>query len=308
MPGAGQPVWDRIPSAPAPDGTASYYDQPIVKAPPWGPAIPAYIVLGGLAGAAATLAAATQSNPSLHSLTTASRWLAVTAGGTGSVLLLSDLGRPERFLNMFRVARPTSPMSVGVYVLSGTIGAASVAALGTRAGRLGRVAGLTAGVLGVPLSGYTAVLLATTALPGWHVGGRSLPPLFMASAVASAGSALTLLPLGRAARPTVDRYRVAGQAAELVAGHIHDRTLRPYPRTRAAYRAQRGWRIGPWLTAGSLAAGSVPQVRRSTLGRVVIGSLGLAGSIATKVAVFSAGMTTAADPQATIEHQDTRAT
>jgi formate-dependent nitrite reductase membrane component NrfD len=303
MPGAGRPVWDRVPSEPAADGTTSYYGQPIVKAPPWGPAIPAYVVLGGLAGAAATLAAATQSDPSRHALTTASRWLTLTAGGTGSVLLLSDLGRPERFLNMFRVARPTSPMSVGVYVLSGTLGAAAVAALGTRAGRLGQLAGTAAGVLGVPLSGYTAVLLATTALPGWHVGGRTLPPLFMASAVASAASALTLVPLGPAAQPTVDRYRVAGQVAELVAGQLHDRALAPYPRTRAAYRSQLGWRLGPWLTAGSIAASAVPQVRRSTLGRLVIGGLGLAGSIATKVAVFHAGMATAADPQATIEQQ-----
>lgn len=43
--------------------------------------------------------------------------------------------------------------------------------------------------------------------------------------------------------------------------------------------------------------------RRSNLGRLVIGGLGLAGSIATKVVVFHLGMATAAFPQATIEQQ-----
>ena len=33
-------------------------------------------------------------------------------------LLIVDLGRPMRFLHMLRVFKPTSPLSVGSYILS----------------------------------------------------------------------------------------------------------------------------------------------------------------------------------------------
>lgn len=307
MPGAGEAVWDRVPSEGAADGAATYYDQPVVKAPPWGPAIPAYIVLGGLSGASAALAAATQSDPSARRLTTTARWLALGSGAAGSVLLLTDLGRPTRFLNMFRVARPTSPMSVGVYVLSASVGGSAAASLfggaGGWFGRLARLAGSIAGATGVPLAGYTAVLLGTTALPGWNVGLGTLPPLFMASAVATAGSALTAVPLDDGPRRTVDLYRAAGQVAELAAEAAHERAVGAHPRIDAAYRADRPWRVGRWLTVASLAAALVPRLRRQPLGRLLIAILGVGGSSATKFGVFCAGMATAADPRATTEQQ-----
>ena len=46
------------------------------------------------------------------------------------VALVHDLGRPARFLNMLRVFKPTSPMSVGVWILSAYAPAAGAAALG----------------------------------------------------------------------------------------------------------------------------------------------------------------------------------
>jgi hypothetical protein len=308
MPGAGEPVWDRVPSQPI-DDTPTYYDQPVVKAPPWGPAVPAYIVLGGLSGASAALAAATQGTVAAHRLTVSARWLAAASGSAGAVLLLTDLGRPSRFLNMFRVARPTSPMSVGVYLLSSSVGTSAAAAvIGGRWRRLGRLAGTVAGITGVPLTGYTGVLLATSALPGWNVGMATLPPLFMASAVATAGSALTAVPMPDGSRTTVDAYRIGGQLAELAAEAVHERAVAVHPRIAAAYRSDRTWRAGRWLTVASLVAGLVPALRRRTLGRLVIALLGVAGSSATKAGVFSAGMATAADPRATTEQQRTSAT
>ena len=306
MPGAGETVWDRVPSAVDPDALPTYYDQPIVKAPPWGPVIPAYLVLGGASGAAAALAAATARVPELRSLTTAATWLAAGTGGVGSVLLLTDLGRPERALNMLRVARPTSPMSMGVYLLSGTVGAASVAALlGNRRGVLGwtgRRARTAAGLLGLGLSGYTGVLLGTTALPGWNLGLHTLPPLFVASGAATTGSVLTPV-TGGATAVAVDTFRVVAQLGELAAEQAHERAIGGVASVQAVYRQQRGWRIGRWLTLASLAATLVPVLRRRRWGRVLIGALGLAGSVATKVAVFDAGMATAADPRTTVEQQ-----
>lgn len=303
VPGAGLPVWD--PCDAAAGAGATYYDLPVVKAPPWGAAVSAYVVLGGLSGASATLAAATQGSSSLRRLTVAARVVATVSGSVGATLLLSDLGRPERFLNMFRVLRPTSPMSVGVYVLSVSTGAVTVATvLGRRTGRGARIGsrvGTVAGIAGVPLAGYTGVLLGTTALPGWNVGLGTLPPLFMASGVATAGSVLTCLPLGTEAAAAVDVYRWAGQLAELAAERVHEGRLVGRPRIAAAYRAEAGWRAGRWLTLASVAAGAFGPVRRRRSGRVLIGGLGVAGAVATKHAVFRAGMATAADPRTTPE-------
>lgn len=307
VPGAGQPIYDRNPSERPDDGPNTYYGTPIVKAPPWGPPVPAYIVLGGVSGASAALAAACQHDPAATRLVTAARWLAFGAGSAGASLLLKDLGRPERFLNMFRVARPTSPMSVGVYILSASVGTSAAASvLGRRRGLLGwlgRTCGVVAGITGVPLTGYTAVLLGTTALPGWNLGLRTLPPLFMASAAATAGSALTAVPLPAGAARSVDVYRGAGQLAELAAEAVHERVVAAHPPVAAAYERQRTWKAGRWLTLGSLAVSLVPSLRRSRRGRLVIAALGVAGSTATKVGVFDAGMATAADPVATIEQQ-----
>lgn len=306
VPGAGQQVYDRNPSDRS-DGPETYYGLPIVKAPPWGWPVPTYIVLGGVSGASAALAAATQFDPAATRLVTAARWLAFGSGAAGAGLLLKDLGRPERFINMLRVARPTSPMSMGVYILSASVGTSAAASLlGNRRGLFGwsgRVAGTVAGVTGIPLSGYTAVLLGTTAMPGWNVGLATLPPLFMSSAVATAGSVLTAVPLPPGAQRSVDVYRTVGQVAELAAETVHERTVAQHPPIAAAYKRQRTWKVGKWLTLGSLLATLVAPLRRSMPGRVLIAVLGVAGSTATKLGVFSAGMATAADPVATIEQQ-----
>src|SRR6201999_2568158 len=93
--------------------------------------------------------------------------------------LIHDLGRPLRFLNMLRVFKPSSPMSVGVWILVGyaplTFGATASEFLDALPDVVGRVAGVVAGVLGAGVSSYTAALIADTAVPAWHGGFRELP-------------------------------------------------------------------------------------------------------------------------------------
>lgn len=309
MPGAGTPVWDRVPSDRGPLGsTPTYYDQPVVKAPPWGAPVAAYLVTGGACGTAAAIAAVAQvaGGPAAAPVVRAARAVAMATGVGSAGLLLSDLGRPARFLNMYRVFRPTSAMSMGSYLLSATTGATLWAmVLGHRGGVLGatgRVAGIAAGVVGVPLSGYTGVLLGATAVPGWNVGIGTLPPLFMASGAATSGSTLRLLPsavLGAQGHRTVAAITVSAQAAELVVERVHERRMADRPRVRAAYDAQPAWRAGRVLTVASLALGLVAP-RHPAL-RVTAGLLGVTGAALTKVAVFRAGMATAGDPLATHE-------
>jgi hypothetical protein len=130
---------------------SSYYGRPIVKEPTWAALdIAGYLFLGGLAGASSTLAAAAEvsGRPAL------ARPLKLGAAGAISlslVALVHDLGRPARFLNMLRVFKPTSPMSVGVWILSAYAPAALAAAADELVGGLrplGRAGTAGAALLG----------------------------------------------------------------------------------------------------------------------------------------------------------------
>ena len=98
-------------------------------------------------------------------------------------LLISDLGVPARFLNMLRVFKVTSPMSVGSWMLSAS-GCDAVAA--AHAGRAlvpspPAVARATAARARHAAATYTAALIANTAVPVWHEARRELPFVFAAS-------------------------------------------------------------------------------------------------------------------------------
>ena len=138
-------------------------------------------------------------------------------------LLISDLGRPERFHHMLRVLKPTSPMSVGSWILGASSTAIALATARSVLGwfpRLGRAAGATA-VLGPALSTYTAVLVADTAIPAWHEARRELPFVFAAGSAMSAGSAVALAGGGAPAR----RLALVGAAGELAATTAMERRL-----------------------------------------------------------------------------------
>jgi formate-dependent nitrite reductase membrane component NrfD len=167
----------------------SYYGQPILKEPTWTWEIPAYFFTGGLAGASADLSLVARLAGN-HVL--ARRALLVALGGVGvsPVLLISDLGRPERFYEMLRVLKPTSPMSVGTWVLSAFGTSTGIAAASDVFGifpRAGRFFEALSALLGPALATYTAVLIADTSVPVWHEARRELPLVFAASSAASCG-------------------------------------------------------------------------------------------------------------------------
>jgi formate-dependent nitrite reductase membrane component NrfD len=235
--------------------------------------------------------------------------MATVGSAVGGGLLVADLGRPSRFLNMLRVFRPSSPMSVGSWVLAGVAPAAGAAAVtsgsGGALGVLGDAAGLAAGALGVPLAGYTAVLLSNTAVPIWQGARRSLPALFVSSGVATAASLLGMLDLTDREERAVRRFGIAGRVAELAASQV---VARGAGRVEAVGRplhegvAGTLWRASEALTAASLALSLVPG-RRTRLRRVAEGALGAAGSLAMRFAVFHAGKASARDPRATFHQQ-----
>jgi hypothetical protein len=288
----------------------TYFGRPVLKEPVWVWTVAAYFYVGGAAGAASVLGAVAQAadRRGLHGLVKRCRWIAALGAAAGTGFLVYDLGRPERFLNMLRVFRPTSPLSVGSWVLATATPISGAAALGAGAsGSLGAVAdaaGLAAGVTGLPMSGYTAVLLSNTAIPVWSEARRSLPALFVSSAVTAAASLLDLMRLSPGEERIVKRFGIAGKAAELAAMAAVERDV---ARVRGVDRPLREGvggeliRVAKVATGAALALSLWPGKRRAV--RTLSGILGTLGAMAFKFGIFSAGPPSARDPLATFRPQ-----
>jgi formate-dependent nitrite reductase membrane component NrfD len=285
----------------------SYYGNPIINPPVWEERdIASYLFAGGLAGASSLLAAGADvtGRPAL------ARSARVTASGAiafSLYTLIHDLGRPARFLNMLRVFKPTSPMSMGVWLLSAYAPlsfAATASDLLERAPRTGRAAGVAAALLGAGVSTYTAALIADTAVPAWHEGHRELPYLFAGSAAsAAAGAGLLAAPVVQTA-PAAS-LAVAGAVAELAAEQLMERRLGIVAEALHTGTAGRRLKVAKALTAAG-ALGAATVARRSRAGAALSGAALLAGSALTRFGLFEGGMASARDPRYTVEPQRAR--
>ena len=296
----------RVEEAPE-EEVRNYYGRSVLKEPTWTWEIPVYFFAGGLAGASADLAlvARLSRNEAL-----ASRALLAALGGAAisPALLISDLGRPARFLNMLRVIKPTSPMSVGTWVLSlfGTSTAVAVASdlLGIfpRAGRVSE--GLSA-ALGPALSTYTAVLIADTSVPVWHGARRELPLVFASSSAASAGAMASLLTPVETAGPA-RRLAVGGALAEVGAAELMKRRLGSF--LAEPYRMDETKGYDRLATALSVAGAAVMGLagRRSRAASIAGGVAILAGAALERWAIYKAGFRSSRDPKYTVMPQRER--
>ncbi|MHB2018461.1 MAG: NrfD/PsrC family molybdoenzyme membrane anchor subunit [Candidatus Xenobia bacterium] len=251
--------------------------QTVLKPPVWKPTVPLYFYVGGITGAAAVLAAACLASPDLHPLSRRLRWISQAGSLVSAVLLIDDLGRPERFLNMLRVFRPTSPMSLGSWALAG-VGAFSLPAA-VLDGPAGNAFTLANAACGAFLASYTAVLLSNTAVPFWIAARYWLPPLFVGSAMASLEALLQLFPLSEREHRVVGTFGRVGQILELGAGSALDGK----PSLRRGL-ARDLWRAARLCTAGAALVALSPRHRRMAAG------LATAGALATRFAVFYAGV------------------
>jgi len=284
----------------------SYYGRQIIKTPTWKtPDVPLYLFLGGMAGASAVLAegAALTGNVVLERVT---RLVAASGAGVGTVFLVHDLGRPERFLHMLRVIKPTSPLSVGSFILAPFSALSSAAAASYLTGRLpqlGRLAGLGAAAFGPPLATYTGALLANTAVPAWHEAHRELPFLFAGSGASAAGGMALLLTPVQHSRPA-RRMAIAGAAIELTASELLKRRLgmvaEPYERGRPG----RLMRLASRMTLGATVVSTLSG--RSRAMSALCGATLVASSLVTRFGVFEAGLASARDPKYTVVPQRER--
>jgi Polysulphide reductase, NrfD len=290
------PTWEGQP-------VRAYHDQPVLKEPIWTWEIPCYFFTGGLAGASAGLAelAGVRGNEVLARRA----WAVATAGIVASpTLLISDLGRPARFLNMLRMLKVTSPMSVGSWIVSASGTFTTVAALHAWTGALpgiAKVARPAAALFGLPLSSYTAALIANTAVPAWHQARWPLPFLFVSGAALSAGAATAIATppeYAAAAR----RLALGGAVCELAAGVVTEKAVGEHARAYKSGTARKlrlATRVA--ITAGAaLLAGRGQDSRPASTGA---GAILLAGALAARWHIFKAGVQSASDPAAVIGPQ-----
>jgi formate-dependent nitrite reductase membrane component NrfD len=294
----------------------SYYGRAVLKPPVWEWKIPAYLFAGGLSAGSAVLAAGADltGRPALRR---AGRVSALVSLAASTYLLIADLGRPERFHHMLRVAKPTSPMSVGTWILAAYGPGVGVAAasellppalLRTVPGRLlrllSRPAGLSAAVIAPGVASYTAVLLSQTAAPAWHEVHPQLPFVFTGSAAASAGGLGMVLAPVREAGPA-RRFAVLGATAELAASRLMEQRL---GLVREAYTTGKAHRLRKWserLTAAGL-VGTAIAARHSRAAAVISGFALLAGSLLQRLGVFEAGVASTKDPRYVVVPQRQR--
>ena len=295
----------------------SYYGRPVVKASPWKNDIPAYLFLGGLAAGSSLLAAGADLS-GRNELRRVMRISALVGAAAGTVALIHDLGRPTRFLNMLRVAKPTSPMSVGTWILTafgpmaGIAATAEVAALLPRQLQTlarpvtiaARPAGLIAALLAPGLASYAGVLLADTATPAWHAAHRELPFVFAGSAAMAAGGLGMMLASLEEAAPA-RRLAIGGVLLDLAAERRMEGSMGISAETLRTGRARPLMRSSRALAAGGIAT-TIAFGRRSRALSFLSGGALVAASALSRFGIFEAGQQSARDPRYTVAPQRER--
>ena len=284
----------------------SYYGRPVIKEPVWKtPDVPGYLFLGGLAGASSVLAAGSQLS-GYRKLARVGKIGALGAISLSAVALVHDLGRPERFVNMLRVFKPSSPMSVGSWLLAGYGPVAGAAAVSEVTGILpgpGRAATLGAGLLGPAIATYTAALICDTAVPAWHEGYREMPYVFAGSAASAAGG-LGLLAVRPADAEPARNLAMLGAAVELIAKRQLLNRLGDLAEPYETGTAGAILRLAEFLTVGALAGAVLGRTNRAV--SALSGASLVAASAMTRFGIFEAGLASARDPKYTIVPQRRR--
>jgi formate-dependent nitrite reductase membrane component NrfD len=278
---------------------------PVMHPAVWTWEVPLYLFAGGLASGAAFAALGSDVARDRRSAVLARR-VALAAALPTAPLLIMDLGRPARFLNMLRIFKPRSPMSMGAWCLVAFSGCATAAVGADMGGRPRLASRLGAGtaVLGTYLGSYTGVLLASTAVPVWARSRMLLGPIFVATATAG-GAATTRLTLAADGLPPgdpTDRALVgvetAAMAAELAFSAINDRRLGPYAAALHSGRAGTLSRVAKCGAAAGLAmraAGRLGRRRRST--DLLASALHVLSGLAFRFAWVEAGRASATDDE-----------
>ena len=301
--------------APFPVATAEtgYYDVPLLKEPQWKWEVPVYFFVGGAAGAAAVIGAMARHIGNDRALARDARWLAAMGGALSPALLIADLGVPSRFLNMLRVFKLQSPMSVGAWTMTAF---SSAAAATTFAGMLRERFGeslplalmenageILSAATGLFFNNYTGVLIGATAVPVWNRNIDTLPIHFGISGLAAAVSllelagheksaALNALGIGAALLESLEGLALEGETDE-----VND----PLKRGISGWITRAGVALsGPLPLLLRMASLFAAPETRSRLHRNAAQAM-IVGSLLTRIGWMRAGHASALNPRLPLE-------
>jgi formate-dependent nitrite reductase membrane component NrfD len=229
-------------------------------------------------------------------------------------LLVMDLGRPERFLNMMRIFKPRSPMSMGAWCLAAFSSAAGAAVTADLVGFRREARALTPAVaaLGTYLGSYTGVLLASTAVPVWARSRLFLPPIFVCTAAATGAAANRLVlaatgtPVGDPSRNALGTVETGAMATELLLSTLNERRLGRLGTALDEGRANRLFEFAKWSVRAGLAL-RFARKRGGPWAHHVASILYLLGGLSFRFAWVEAGRNSAQDDEAVARMARTRA-
>lgn len=210
---------------------STYYERPLLKKPHWEWEVVTYLFVGGITGGSGILVLLADERPEREAdLARSARYVSFVLAAACPAILVKHLGRPERFLNMLRIIKAKSVMSLGVWGLVNFSAAATLAL----AGRLSRdgvlpafvakleprwLTKLVMGVFGAFIAGYTGVLISATAIPVWALGKRHIPAFSVCSGVAGAcalNAAILALCGSDRTRHKLERLGLVASTAEMI--------------------------------------------------------------------------------------------
>jgi Polysulphide reductase, NrfD len=285
-----------------------YYGQPVVRPPVWTWEIPIYFFVGGLGGMSAVIALAALLFFQFHVALTA-MWVAAIASVLSPVLLILDLGRPHLFINMLRVFKPQSAMSMGAWILAafgvcvvpGLI-ALEVQTFHAFGGAIDYILGLATGILifgsalfGMLLATYTGVLIGATAIPAWFLHHRLLPIHFGTAGLGSAAALLELLGHRIAPLNAIGFFAAAVETMLLIWLSIDKHGAAD----RAIHQHRSGWLI----RIGEVFTGPFPLVLRF-FGAIPLAAISfLLGALVSRFGWIAVGRVSGKDPESVFASQ-----
>jgi hypothetical protein len=288
-----------------------YHGEAVVRPPVWTWEIPLYFFVGGAAGMAPTIAclALLFHQPEI---TRVAMWIAGVGSILSPILLIADLGRPQLFLNMLRVFKWRSAMSMGAWILTffGPCAGAGwvLYEMYTQGAFAPSVNWLVlpvavifmigAAICGLLLATYTGVLIGATAVPAWHKHHLLLPIHF---GIAGLGTAAAICEMcGQHAR-SLYAIGLAVSMIEIVLW-LWLEIDRHGKADGAVHEGKSGWMIrGAELLTGPLSL----LLRLS--GNVPVAAFSFAlGAFVSRFGWMEAGRVSGRDPEAVFAEQSAR--
>src|SRR5215208_2060986 len=297
----------------------NYYGIPPIKHAHWTWQIPIYFWVGGIgAGTHLFSTVAQLLGHEDEALKRASRYTVLVTMILSPILLIWDLGRPERFYNMLRILKLRSPMSTQSWSLFtfGNLAGLLAARQAAEDGVLGRnalsrlairlIPERLLSVLALPFGMFvgfnTGNLISATSVPMWARNWMLMAPTFLTSGLSTALSLLSLvLHLGHMGeKKTLRALRRAEKATLVLEAVLFAASLARMSRWSKPLFSRK---IAPLFVGGGILAGIAAPMAllfgREARGKSIVASvLVLLGGLAFRFAMIMGGRISADDPEA----------